>query len=224
MIDQRQFTELHKVYPAMAALPAALQQTLRQEGVLLKAPVGQLLFDLDGPCHSFVMVTAGSIRVTMPASNGREILLYRVQTGESCVLTVSCLMGQANYPARGVVENDLTAVAISQPLFARLVEQSAAFRAFIFRYFGERLAHLMTLVEEVAFHKLDQRVAALLLGRQDVIETTHQALADELGSVREVVSRVLKDMAARGVVRLERGQIHILNRAALTQIACPNGD
>lgn len=224
MIDQRQFTALQKIYPALAALPAAFQQALQQEAVLLKVPVGKVLFDLDGPCHAFVMVTAGSIRVTMPASNGREILLYRVQSGESCVLTVSCLMGNASYPARGVVESELTAVAISQPLFTHLVEQSAAFRAFIFRYFGERLTHLMALVEEVAFYKLDRRVAAWLLGREDVIEATHQALADELGSVREVVSRVLKDMAARGVVRLERGQIHVLDRTALAQIAHPDGD
>jgi CRP/FNR family transcriptional regulator len=110
-------------------------------------------------------------------------------------------------------------VSLPHALFIRLVEQSPTFRTFIFHFFGERLSRLMALIEEVAFRKLDQRLAALLLNNGGVLEATHQKLADELGSVREVVSRILGDFQGQGIVRLERGQIRILDKVALERMA-----
>lgn len=146
-------------------------------------------------------------------------MLYRVQPGDSCILTVSCLLGRAHYPAAGVVEEDLAAYNISRDLFNYLLEESTLFREFVFRFFAERVATLMELIEEVGFRPLDQRLAATLIGRGTIVRVTHQTLADEVGSVREVVSRILKNFERRSILRLERGQIHILDEAALRQIA-----
>jgi CRP/FNR family transcriptional regulator, anaerobic regulatory protein len=110
-------------------------------------------------------------------------------------------------------------VSIARPVFLQLVEQSPEFRTYIFRFFGERVTRLMELIEAVAFRRLDQRLAALLLMRGPAIAATHQNLADELGSVREVVSRILGDFQAHNIVRLDRGQIVVLDREALQKRA-----
>ena len=109
---------------------------------------------------------------------------------------------------------------LPRPLFDEMLAQ-APFRDFVFQLFSERIADLMQLVEEVAFRKLDQRLAGLLLGRGRLTHATHQQLADELGSVREMVSRLLKTFAEQGLVRLSREQVEILDPAGLRQLAAP---
>jgi CRP/FNR family transcriptional regulator len=182
-------------------------------------PQDRVMFDLHSRCHSMVMLTQGSIKVSKQTIKGRDILLYRVRPGETCILTVSCLLGSSTYPAQGMVETDLVGYAISQPMFVRLLEQSGPYREFVFHYFAERIADLMELIEEVTSRQLDQRLAALLLERGQTVSATHQGLADELGSVREVVSRILKDFESKGMVRLDRGQIQVLDHQALEHIA-----
>jgi CRP/FNR family transcriptional regulator len=163
-------------------------------------------------------VLAGSIRVVKLAANGRELPLYKVLPGESCIITSSCLLGRTDYNARGVAECETTLMLLPRALFDQLLDVPV-FRDFVFHLFGERIAELMQLVEEVAFHKLDQRLANLLLGKGRQLHTTHQQLADELGSVREMVSRLLKVFADQGLVRLGREQIEILDPAGLRKIA-----
>jgi CRP/FNR family transcriptional regulator len=167
----------------------------------------------------FLLPFEGSIRVIKPTISGREILLYRLEPGDSCVLTASCLLGHSSYSARGVVEADLIGYAVSQALFQRLLAESALFREFIFRYFAERVSDLMQLVEEVAFGGMDQRLASYLLERGPRVEATHQVIADELGTVREVVSRRLKQLEVRGFVRLERGQVIVLDDPEIRRLA-----
>ena len=164
------------------------------------------------------MLCAGSVRMIRPGRSGQEILLYRLRPGESDILAVCCLLGHANYSARGIVESNLSGYSIPQTLFVELVEQSPAFRAFIFRFLATRLTQLMELIEAVAFQRMDQRLAALLLQKGVSIWATHQSLADELGTAREVVSRTLEDFERQGIVRLKRGHIHIQDMAALEQI------
>ncbi|TXH02201.1 MAG: Crp/Fnr family transcriptional regulator, partial [Rhodocyclaceae bacterium] len=138
----------------------------------------------------------------------------------SCIITSSCILGQADYNARGVAETPLRLLLIPTPLFARLVAESAPFRNFVFHLFSERLAELMQLVEEVAFARLDQRLAKLILARNEsTLNVTHQQLADELGSVREIVSRLLKGFSAQGLVSLGREQLTITDRDGLHKLA-----
>jgi len=181
-------------------------------------PAGTVLFDERQPCQGFPFILDGGIRVSKPAANGRELPLYRVLPGESCIITSSCLLGHVAYNARGVTEAATTLVLLPHALFDELLAQSA-FRDFIFHLFSERIADLMQLIEEVAFRKLDQRLAGLLLGKGKLLHATHQQLADELGSVREIVSRLLKGFAEQGLVKLGREQVEILDPAGLRRIA-----
>ncbi|RME51480.1 MAG: Crp/Fnr family transcriptional regulator [Caldilineae bacterium] len=215
--------ELFSAYPILQRLPRPLQETLALNVQRVEAPAGSVLFDVDAPCSLFLLLTAGQVRVFRPGEE-REIFLYTVERGQSCILTVSCLMGDARYPARGVVEEDVVGYALSRPIFLELLDRSPDFRHLIFDLFGERITDLLALIEEVAFRRLDQRLAGLLAERPDTFETTHQQLASELGSVREVVSRILKQFERKGMVRLERGLVHITDRQALREFAASPRD
>ncbi|MDW8318686.1 MAG: Crp/Fnr family transcriptional regulator [Anaerolineae bacterium] len=224
MINDRELSELSRVYPLLLDLPPPLREAVRGEAWRVAAPAGHRLFGLRDRCQAFLMVVGGTVRVTKPTLAGRDILLYRLSPGDTCILTVSCLLGRAAYPAVGVVEEDLVGYALPQGLFHRLLEQSSAFRAFVFRFFAERIAELMELVEEVRFQPLERRLAAALVGRGPVIYTTHQTLAEEVGSVREVVSRILKEFERQGLIRLARGRVSVLDSEGLQQLVHSVGD
>ncbi len=209
---------LGSLYPVLAHLPQPVQKRLESEMRPMEAPAGALLFDEQQPCQGFPLVLSGAIRVVKLAANGRELPLYRVLPGESCIITSSCLLGHADYNARGLAESDTTLVLLPRALFDELLAQPV-FRDFVFHLFAERIAELMQLVEEVAFRKLDQRLANLLLGKGRHLRVTHQQLAGELGSVREIVSRLLKGFADQGLVQLGREQIEILDPAGLRKAA-----
>lgn len=208
------------LYPSLAALSADQLAALCRPEALLRLPAGTQLFAERQPCQGFPLLLEGSIKVVKTAASGREMLLYRVEPGESCIITSSCLLGHAPYTARGEAETPITLLILPSPVFDRLVAEQARFRDFVFHLFSERLAELMQLVEEVAFHRLDQRLAKLLLAKNgDTLHATHQQLAEELGSVREIVSRLLKGFAAQGLVALGREQIGILDRNGLKSLA-----
>jgi CRP/FNR family transcriptional regulator len=209
---------LGELYPVLDKLAPALAARVRTEAQVLRIPAATVLFDERQPCQGFPFVLGGTIRVVKPAANGRELPLYRVLPGESCIITSGCLLGHADYNARGVTEGETELVLLPRSLFDELLAHPA-FRDFVFHLFSERLAELMQLVEEVAFRKLDQRLAGLLLGRGRLIRATHQQLADDLGSVREMVSRLLKGFAEQGLVRLSREQVEVLDPAGLRQVA-----
>lgn len=210
-------SRLAELYPVLAALPAERQA---QMGNLptLTVPAGTVVFDERQACQGFPFVLQGSIRVLKPTANGRELPLYRVPPGESCIITTGCLLGRTDYNARGIAETETLLALMPRSLFDELLAE-ASFRRFVFDLVAERIADLMQLVEEVAFRKLDQRLAGLLLGRGRLVHATHQQLADELGSVREIVSRLLKGFAEQGLVRLSREQVEILDPAGLRKIA-----
>jgi len=206
------------LYPILATLTARTRQRLQARAQFLELPAGTTVFDERQACRGFPFVISGSIRVVKAAPNGRELPLYRVTPGETCIISSACLLGQAPYNARGVTETDTTLLVVPNEDFQALLGEQA-FRDFVFQLFSERIADLMQLIEEVAFRKLDQRLAALLLGKGQRLHTTHQQLADELGSVREIVSRLLKGLAEQGLVALSREQIEILDPAGLRRLA-----
>ena len=210
--------ELVALYPVLGKLPAGLLQRVVESMQTLTVPAATTVFDEHQPCRGFPFVLDGAIRVVKLSASGRELPLYRVLAGESCIISSSCLLGHADYNARGVSEGSTTLALLPRPLFEEMLGEPA-FRDFVFALFSERIAELMQLVEEVAFRKLDQRLAALLLGKGRVVHATHQQLADELGSVREIVSRLLKGFAEQGLVRLGREQVEVLDAAGLRRTA-----
>ena len=210
--------ELVTLYPVLGKLATGLLQRIVDSMQTLTVPGATTVFDEHQPCRGFPFVLAGAIRVVKLSPSGRELPLYRVLAGESCIISSSCLLGHADYNARGVSEGQTTLALLPRPLFDEMLGEPA-FRDFVFALFSERIAELMQLVEEVAFRKLDQRLAALLLGKGRMLHTTHQQLADELGSVREMVSRLLKGFAEQGLVRLGREQVEVLDPAGLREVA-----
>ncbi len=216
--------ELIVRYPILREITPRLDTLFRSECRPIAVRAGTVVFDVGSPCTGLPLLTRGSIRVVRIGHNGREIMLYRVRPGESCILSASCLLGRLNYSARGVVDSDLTGVSIPPSLFETLVAESVPFRTFIFDLFGARIATLMQLVEEVAFHRLDQRLAAHLVrcfhdaGGMEIV-TTHQDLADQVGSVREIVSRVLESFEHQGAISLARSHVTLVRPGLLEEIA-----
>jgi CRP/FNR family transcriptional regulator len=188
-------------------------------GIHRKVPAKTVMFDAHTPCGGFPLVLSGSIKVLQQYPNGREMQLYRVKPGESCLLSGSCLLGHSDYAASGIAETETELLIVPPPDFDALVASDAAFRNQVFGLFGERLSTLLSLVEAIAYQKLDQRLAALLLAKKDPVRATHQALADELGSVREIVSRLLRSFEDKGWVDLARERIRIVDRDALEALA-----
>lgn len=219
MLTQNVSSRVLQQYPMLAELPAVELDELLANVMVMPLPIGTVLFDENQPCQGFPLVLSGSIRVIKAAASGRELQLYRVMPGESCILTSSCLLGHTHYQARGIVEQPLELVILPANVFHTLLARNDSFRSYVFNLFSERLTDLMTLVSAVAFQKLDQRLAALLISKPQTIYTTHQALADELGSAREIVSRLLKGFSEQGWVHLGREKIGITDVDALKKFA-----
>jgi len=219
MLDSDTQSRLLQQYPMLNDLPAADRAGLLAAASLMHLPAGTVVFDENQPCQGFPLLLSGNIRVIKAAPNGRELQLYRVMPGESCILTSSCLLGNTRYHARGIAEQALEMVLLPAAAFHTLLGQQEAFRSYVFHLFSDRLTDLMQLVSAVAFQKLDQRLAKLLTSKPGPIHATHQALADELGSAREIVSRLLKGFAEQGWVKLGREQIDITDAAALKKFA-----
>jgi CRP/FNR family transcriptional regulator, anaerobic regulatory protein len=211
--------KLLESFPVFVGLPAERLDAVLAEAQAVHATRGSVLFDAEQPCRGFPLLLEGSVRVTKSAPSGREILLYRVEPGQGCILSGGCLLGHSDYSATGTADEDVTLLSIPPALFQELLLESESFRSFVFGMYGERLAEVMELVEEVAFRRLDTRLAQLLIRRGPVLEDTHQRLADELGSVREIVSRLLRGFEDRGWVRLERERITVLDPKSLSALA-----
>ena len=210
---------LTALYPVLQGLdPQDLATALATEAQQLTAPTGTMLFEEGSPCRGFPMVLSGDVRVARGSPGGRTLELYRVGPGELCVVSTSCLFGQVPLSAHGRTTEATELVLLSPAGFARWTRHEP-FRRFVFGIFADRLADLMALAEAVAFQRLDQRLAHTLLGHGSTLRATHQALADELGTVREIVSRLLSRFERAGYVRLSRERIEVLDSAGLRALA-----
>ena len=207
---------------AIALLDEATRARLRSLTRPIAALAGTRIFGEGSPCSAYLILLSGQLRVQKVGENGREIVLYRVEPGETCIVTTACLMSGTNYDAEGIAETDIQAQALPMFGFRELLAESVSFRDFVFKTYGTRISSLLMLIEEVAFGRIDQRLAACLLqiGKgNDRVDATHQELAVELGTAREVVSRQLKEFERRGWVQLGRGHLLLLNTRALDLLA-----
>lgn len=210
---------LAELYPAVAGLPPPLRDdVLSRQTMWLEVPAGTTLFEEQSPCQGFPMVLGGEVRVARGSAQGRSLELYRVGPGELCVVSASCLFGQQLLSAHGQTTAP-TRLAVLSPAALDACCAHEPFRRFVFGVFADRLADLMALAEAVAFQRLDQRLAAALLGHGEVLHTSHQALADELGTVREMVTRLLRRFERSGWLALGRERIEIRDAAALRRLS-----
>ncbi len=188
----------------------------------LRVPAGTILFRAGDPCRGFVDVLSGRIRVSLTAPNGRDIILYRVEPGQVCLQTFSCLVEGRAYGAEGVAETDLEAALINPGSFSRMLAEDAAFRSRLMQSVAGRFGDFLQLVEDVALNGMEARLAKVLLrlaGTGTVVLATQDALAREAGSAREVVSRQLAGLRRAGLVSSSRGQVQLLDRRALSLLA-----
>lgn len=205
-------------YPALAGFPTHLLETYLAERGWTDVPEGVLVFAEHSPCGGFPFLVEGQVRVSRGSPLGRELELYRVNPGEVCVVSAACSLGSMPMHARGVATRS-TRLLLVDPATLVAWTENQDLRRFILGVMADRMADLMELVEAVAFRRLDQRLAAALLGHGAEVRTTHQQLADELGTAREIVSRLLKRFEADGLVRLGREMIAICDAAALRRRA-----
>ncbi|WP_341678251.1 Crp/Fnr family transcriptional regulator [Niveibacterium sp. SC-1] len=219
MIDATTRAIVLQQYPVLRETPDDALDVLMASATHMRVPAGALMFDENQACMGFALLLSGSARVVKAAPNGRELHLYDVVPGEACILTSACLLGKSTYQARCTVVQPAELVVLPPATFKLLFSVSDAFREYVFSRYSERISDLLQLVSAVAFQKLDQRLAAWLVQHPSPIRITHQALADDLGSLREIVSRVLKNFANQGWVELGREQIEVRDAAALRRLS-----
>jgi CRP/FNR family transcriptional regulator len=219
MSDQELLTRWREAFPDLPDLDPEHQAQLLGAIKFNRLREGDIAYRVGQTCDNYVMCIEGRTRVFKTSESGREILLYQVGRGETCVLTTSCLMAGRGFPAESTAESDALLAVLPAPVFHSLLQHSLPFRQFVLNNYGDLLSSLITLVDEVAFSSLDLRLARRLLAEangQDVVMKTHQQLAQDLGSVREVISRYLREWERMGWVRSSRGTIELIDRPALT--------
>jgi len=224
MITEVSVQKLAIIYPVLRQLPVPLVKNIQETSHELTAQAGQVLFEAGESCDHLPLLKTGSIRVVKPFQTGWDMLLYRVYPGQVCILTATCILSDWRHLARVIADKDLNAVSIPKDSLYRLIEGSSDFRRFVFSNYSTSLFSMLNCMEVTLTLPIEQRLAKLLLDKgTDVIGATHQGLADEMGTAREVVSRILKDFEEKAMVKLKRGMILIQDREALVetlQTAC----
>ena len=221
MIDQNQVQRISLALPILRQANAQLVREFQQAAFLTKIPRGRDVFLEGSQVDAIALLISGVVRVYKIGETGREITLYRFGNGQSCILTANAILSQKTFPAIATVEKEAEAVMIPADTFRDWVVRYDLWREFVFDLLSQRLSTVMAVVDEIAFRRMDARVASLLLAHveiQNPIRITHQEIASELGSSREVISRLLEDFSERGLIRSGRGEIEVLDLDGLESI------
>lgn len=198
-----------RCYPSLGSLADGLRDRMTREASPCHLAAGALMFDLGQPCQHVPLVTQGAIRVVRPLANGREVPLFTVGPGGLCVLSMASAFALVPCAARAIVMEEVDGLRLPIPLFQALVDGHAPFRGAVLGYMSVRLVALASLIEETAVTTVDRRLAELLVARGPIVHATHQRLADELGTAREVISRILEHFEAEGLVTLKRSEVRV---------------
>jgi len=218
MVDENLISRWMAAFPDLPELEPEQRVEMLENIAFNRLKSGDIAYRQGQRCNAYVMCIEGRTRVFKTSECGREILLYQVGPGETCVLTTSCLMAGRGFPAESSAETDVLLAVLPAAVFHRLLTASTPFRQFVLNNYGDLLSSLITLVDEVAFASLDLRLARRLLAEandQGIVAKTHQQLALDLGSVREVITRYLREWERAGWVRASRGSIEVRDPGAL---------
>lgn len=212
---------MEQAFPFILNLDAELRLEFEAACSLRHIEQGSQLADSGVSCKFMTFVMAGCIKIFKLSPEGREITFFRVEQGDCCIMSAACILSGRPFPAMAVAEDAVTAVALSGPAFTGFYGRSAALRQYIMGMFADRFEAMSMLVEEITFNRMDKRLAKFLVQnrKQEKLETTHEAIASELGTAREVVSRLLNDFQKKGYVRLSRGELAIEDATALRRLA-----
>jgi len=218
MITSEQTSRLVRVLPILEHADPGLLREFQQKAFFARIPTGHDVFLVGDKVEAIALLISGVVRVYKIGETGREITLYRFGNGQSCILTANAILSQKDFPAVATVEKEAEAIMIPADTFREWVRRHDLWREFVYDLLSERLSSVMEIVEEVAFRRMDARVAAFLLEnsrKADSIQVTHQKIAAELGSSREVISRILEDFSAGGLISVSRGTIVVIDREGL---------
>lgn len=204
--------EFAAAFPAFKDAPAGLVPQILSAATRSGFRAGSRFYAEGDACASIAFVLRGEIRVFKVGRSGREITLYEIGPGETCILNASCILSKQNYPAHAMTLTAGEMLLVPSALFRRLVAESESMRDFVFFLLSLRLTQVMELVEEIAFGKMDERLMEYLVEKTEngKLAATHQKIANDLGTSREVVSRLLKDFERQGSVVLGRNEISLL--------------
>lgn len=217
--------EIKLKFPFLNELKVEMLKRFMETIKIGKYPIATTILEEGASCTNMVFVLDGIIRVYKLSPEGKEITLYRLGVGETCVLSVACIMGNTHYPAIAQVEEEATLGIIPAKLYNEIFLSEAACQQFIFNTISTRLQEIMILIDEVVFKSMDTRLAAFILqrleksGNEEKLDMTHEKIAIELGTAREVISRLLKDFEKKTIVSLSRGKIIVKNKEFLKKIA-----
>lgn len=209
-------------FAGLAQLSPDTKHLILSQSRIVDVPAGTTIFGPGKSPENMFFMLDGTVRVQQISDTGHEIVLYRIHAGESCVLTTACLLACEDYAADGIAETAVQAAAIPRDTFDDLVATSKSFRDFVFAAFSKRITDLFRMIDEVAFQKMDVRLADKLIslaGDTDSVPTTHQKLSVELGTAREVISRQLQEFQRRGWIALSRGRVDLIDRVELERLA-----
>lgn len=209
-------------FAGLSALDSNKREWLLTHSSIIDVPQNTVIFGSGKNSEDLLLLLSGTVRVEQTSEKGREIVLYRVRGGESCVMTSACMLAFEKFSAQGVTETDVKAVAISQKIFDQLVAESEEFRQFIFSAFSNRILELFHTIEVVAFQRIDVRLAEKILElahSNAIVKVTHQQLSAELGTAREVISRQVAEFQRRNWVKQTRGTLEILDSTSLEKLA-----
>ncbi len=218
MLEQQYYRQIAEVLPFLKRTDSQIARDFQQAAYYTRIPAGKDIFIEGDAVQGIALLLSGNVRVYKIGENGREITLYRFGLGESCILTANAILSQQTFPAVALVESEVEAIMIPADIFREWMRKYEEWRTFLFDLLSQRLASTMAIVDEVVFHRMDARVAALLLRRSDqgsIIQITHQEVAAELGTSREVISRILEGFESAGLIASARGQVEIVDAEGL---------
>lgn len=222
MLDHEQIIGMGLHFPDITADDRLIEE-LAASASAARLGRGKSICHQGDNCTHLALVTAGCARVFKLAESGREITLYRVEPGECCILTASCMLSGRAFPADATAESDLDAVLVPQSRVLKWMTSSESWRHYLWDLLAGRLGDVISLIEEVAFRRMDERLGNYLASHArengSVLLATHQQIAADLGTSREVVSRMLKDFQSRGLLNISRGRIDLGDPGPLESIA-----
>jgi CRP/FNR family transcriptional regulator, anaerobic regulatory protein len=214
MISHEHHDRIARALSVLQRADPKLVQEFMQSAYLARIPAGKDVFVEGDRADAIALLISGVVRVYKIGETGREITLYRFGLGESCILTANAILSQQTFPAIATVEQDAEAVMIPADIFRDWVRRYDLWREYVFDLFSQRLSTVMAIVDEVVFSRMDRRIASLLLNHakiQNPLRITHQEIAAELGSSREVISRLMEDFVSDGSIRTGRGTIDVVD-------------
>ena len=209
-------------YPFLNSPGSKFIQDIEKYGTYKQISKGEYIFLENDKCNFFSFILSGEVRVFKAGESGREITLYRFGVGESCILTLSCLLGKNTFPAIAVTEDEIEAILVPSGVIREWFTSNQSFRDYAFDTLSRRLSDVIMVINEIAFKRVDARVSEYILNNSDkdsTLTSTHKKIAVDLGTSREVISRVLKEMETNKILNISRGKINVIDSEALKKLS-----